>query len=731
MDSKDTRHVIAVTGDPTIDWAVMLPDHRCPTMEERLNSVATTHWHWGGALGLCQLVQMAVGNKAKVRGQEISKDILDKPSSRDNRFHHSYNIVQFFPLPEKKSEEVERRVRVREFLGFHAQHDGLGPLDQPKVDDNEELSLLLIDDAGFGFGNSENVRKSVFELAGKNDDAWIIVKLGTQVLKGDSALWQEISNSFGHEKRIIPIVTAASLREVGAAISRGLSWERSTQDVLAELNRATSSPHAALRTLAQYKRLVISFGPAGAFLVDRTEGPSRHVLYFHREFTEGTWEKSNDGGMFGYTQALAAAIARSLLKREMKLDRSGDGAGLNEAVSEGVHLGLSAMHAIRELGFHSQPFGESESRRKPGRMEFFNGCMSKKYKAKDQFESVRVPEPRLGSELPTWSILSRFTTADSLETKAVSVALQGRDKLKGVPVAKFNKLITADLHEIEGLRIVQNLIREYIDDRTKTKPRSIAVFGRPGDGKSFAVREVVESLYPDRKGGLTFNVSQFESVASLIAGLHQVRDRALEGEAPLVFWDEFDSNYDGTPLGWLPYFLSPMQDGTFQQGEIVHPVGRAIFVFAGGIFHRYADFMENAIKVKGHSKAGDFASRLQGYLDVVGPNPGPDQHEEEAGWMFHRALLLNHFLNDAGIGKRVNRDNEKELDVDEGVVRAFLGVGEYIHGARSMHAIVDTSRLHRGGKFGRSNLPHKTLLDLHVSGEQFLKIVRAVPPTVG
>jgi hypothetical protein len=36
------------------------------------------------------------------------------------------------------------------------------------------------------------------------------------------------------------------------------------------------------------------------------------------------------------------------------------------------------------------------------------------------------------------------------------------------------------------------------------------------------------------------------------------------------------------PLGWLRYFLAPIQDGTFQEGQITHPLGRAIFVFARG-----------------------------------------------------------------------------------------------------------------------------------------------------
>ena len=59
---------------------------------------------------------------------------------------------------------------------------------------------------------------------------------------------------------------------------------------------------------------------------------------------------------------------------------------------------------------------------------------------------------------------------------------------------------------------------------------------------------------------------------------------------PLVFWDEFDTSLDQTPLGWLRYFLAPMQDGSFLEGQVTHPIGRAIFVFAGGTCNRMEEF---------------------------------------------------------------------------------------------------------------------------------------------
>ena len=73
---------------------------------------------------------------------------------------------------------------------------------------------------------------------------------------------------------------------------------------------------------------------------------------------------------------------------------------------------------------------------------------------------------------------------------------------------------------------------------------------------------------------------------------------------PLVFWDEFDSAFDGDKLGWLRYFLAPMQDGVFQDGQSLHNIGRAIFVFAGGSHRTLDEFVEKQT-TKSKSRTGD------------------------------------------------------------------------------------------------------------------------------
>jgi hypothetical protein len=341
---------------------------------------------------------------------------------------------------------------------------------------------------------------------------------------------------------------------------------------------------------------------------------------------------------------------------------------------------------------------------------------------------VRAEVPADGSG--SWTIL-QDRHPGGLEELARRIALDGpNDVLKGVPIGRFGKLVTVERSEIEGFRSIRTLMEEYRGG-TPSKPLSIAVFGPPGAGKSFGVVQVAYSLLPkdaqDQMKVLTFNLSQLNDPRELYSAFHQLRDEGLAGRLPLVFWDEFDTRLAGADFGWLRHFLVPMQDGTFQQGEIVHSLGPAIFVFAGGTKSRVEDFAANKDESFKLAKGPDFVSRLKGYVNVIGPNPRSDDAANDPYYVIRRALLLRSML-ERDRGALFDRRDGERLRIDSAVLRAFVRTKKYLHGARSLESIVAMSMLHGKTHFERSALPAAAQLELHVDSADFLELATRPEP---
>ena len=266
-------------------------------------------------------------------------------------------------------------------------------------------------------------------------------------------------------------------------------------------------------------------------------------------------------------------------------------------------------------------------------------------------------------------------------------------------------------------------MEEYIATLNTVRPLSIAIFGTPGSGKSFGVSEVASSIAPNLIEKINFNLSQFQNISELVRAFHKVRDRSLLGKIPLVFFDEFDSAFEGE-LGWLKYFLAPMQDGVFREGDSIHPIGKAIFVFAGGTSRTYKEFCgEEILDKEEHkkfsrkfqkAKGPDFISRLRGYVNILGPNQTDERWDQL--FIIRRAMLLRSLLE-----RKVPHliDEEGEAQIDNGVLRALLKVCRYKHESRSMEAILEMSMLTHAKKWEQSHLPSKEQLMLHVDEEEF------------
>jgi hypothetical protein len=349
-----------------------------------------------------------------------------------------------------------------------------------------------------------------------------------------------------------------------------------------------------------------------------------------------------------------------------------------------------------------------------------------------ELAGLRCTDVSVNTGIRAWRLMDiELGSQDEVITAASRIVAFGDDTYPWpFPIARFGDFLAIDRLEIESLRAVRELMKNYLASTTKQRPISIAVFGSPGNGKSFAVTEIARQLGGSGMTARVFNLSQFESPDAIHKALHQVQNISVTGDLPLVFWDEFDAHYGDMRFGWLRFFLGPMQEGTFHEGQITHSIGKAIFVFAGGTSSCKAEFDEQVRSVHGHlAKGPDFMSRLHGYVDIADLNYS--DKNLDAPVALRRAVRLRALLSQSAgslVRQYVPFDLEKqkvrrELSVDPGILRAFLLVPEYRHGARSMEAIIKMSALSGKYRYDRSSLPPFEQLQLHVEAERFLALV--------
>jgi hypothetical protein len=699
-------------GDITVDWNLARIQKLADSTAVR-NAVGRPllYPQPGGAALMTRLLTKVA---ATLRADRIDVKVLG-PSGpgrvrpADPRFHHSFAIWSRYPC--RQGDQDRTAWRVEEFLGLDRARPAevTTPVQSTSVagaKDPADVDLVILDDADLGFRVSPELWPGVLSLPkgtaalDTSPQPWILLKMACPVASGD--LWRRLLSL--HASRLVVVMTLKDLRLSDVKISRELSWERIAGDLAREVLR-----QPAVNGLVRCAHVVVSLGTGGAVLLSRREIPDErldqpdcHVL-FDPESIENSWAEQHPGGMIGYTTCLAAGIARELVAEPGEPN-----------IGRGVRRGLAAARALHLQGYHPTR----------DRLVFPAGYIAKKLAEEpNEFASAEVAQPVRDS----WSILED-QKPEGLELVAQDVARQGiKAVLKDIPRARFGKFETVDRGEIEGFRSIRALMREY-DAQPASRPLSIAVFGPPGSGKSFGVKAVAKSaLDADRIEELTFNLSQMRDPSELADALHQVRDAGLRGKLPFVLWDEFDADLSGS-FGWLRHFLAPMQDGAFQQGQILHPIGKAIFVFAGGTSVCLTDFAGNSSPGFGLAKGPDFVSRLKGHVDIVGPDPRGGDPDTDPYYRLRRAILLRTVLKRDREGLFEGDGESARLNIDSGVLRAFLGVPSYHHGARSLETIVAMSTLHGERRYGRSALPAANQLGAHVNARDFLAIVERYVP---
>lgn len=639
--------------------------------------------------------------------------------------------------------------RISSFLGCCPADGGKEP---PRAEEEfKEPDVLVLDDLGLDFRDAEG--RWLACLREGDGPSRIVLKLSGEV--GVGPLWQRLKEEFAD--RLTVVVSARALRERGAALSQGLSWDRTIEEIVHEFEHGASA-----RDLALCRRVIVHFGGEGAACFSRVRlvfpeppdaSPDAPVLpqevledraqferfLYRPDELEGMWKADRPGQTFGAMSILAAALARHELAPEsyplfLALGRGLAAVRLSHDIGCTGANGFSTdepLTAIRDM-FHPPE--------KPGAADPVAAFQC-------AFPHHCLADEGLGVQPVSESDLLRDLTGRGflyVLAKAVEVVVWGPVKaLRRAPVAKYGKYLTADREEIERINAVRNLILAYQGSPRGRKPLALAVFGPPGSGKSFAIKQLAAELFGPRKAVLEFNLSQIRDEDELHTAFHQVRDASVHGQVPLVFWDEFDTTLRGRKLGWLRCFLAPLQDAKFRAGATEHPFGKAIFIFAGGTNHTFEAFDRTGQggtekgDVFQESKGPDFVSRLKGYVNIKGPNavppgnarprgaqaeeaqPGP---EEEVACLIRRAIILRVSI-EADYPQLIDPETGM-ASVSAGVVRAFLRVKRYCHGARSISALVGMSSVGEGRQYGAAHLPSRDMLKLHVDAEDFMEHVR-------
>jgi hypothetical protein len=494
--------------------------------------------------------------------------------------------------------------------------------------------------------------------------------------------------------RCLLMVDANVLRAAGALISRRISWERTATELVWQLNN-----NPALSFLTRVSRLIVFFAEDGAVLVNRERNGFSASLVLTHGGEEGVLSFKLRGAVDDAFAVMTAALA-------LQFDDV-----MNNGLVPVILPVLKAAESLMTTGYDLARLKD---------VDF------------DLPDNV-LTEPDTAYDIPVYPGHSAvdpdgWCVPNSMEGKrlfdiAYDYVLEGAVAIEGLPRLSFGALTTVDRWEMESYQNIRNLIIGYAGGVDR-RPLSIAVFGAPGSGKSFGVTQICENVMPGKVEKLEFNVSQLSSMDDLGAAFQRVRDVALGGKLPLVFLDEFDSDRDGLPLGWLKSFLMPMQDGKFKDGSGEHPLGRCVLVFAGGTSPSFDEFTKPMKSERWEErqsfkniKGPDFISRLRGVINVMGPN---QRDEHDNNYVLRRAILLR------SLCERNPRLKIKSVSVaasiSPDIIRAMLLVPIYKHGARSMEAIIDMSSID-GSVWKPVSLPFYSQLSLHVDADAFLKLV--------
>ncbi len=636
----------------------------------------------------------------------LNQRIFNKLPSQNN----SYASVSRYLEGKENKDEIWR---IDKQFGFGSYTGKINYRAANPKKDLSKYNIVIIDDAGMDFSSHIN-RKEVWPLIEKLSKPGenytgvdlVICKKSGDLRKGE--LWKELLTA-SEEGRInlVSVISIKDIRRQDARISAKISWEQSALDLVYEIKNNIN-----LVDLLKNKYLIVTFGASGAvFIINRGDGAYEYKLVFDPLNLEDEWEESHNGVVIGRMSCFTGAMVHKIDLGQPERDFQ---------LADAIIYGLQALRGFYDTGY----LCVKNEVKLP---------LTKVVKASEKhdntFTQANIPAPGKTPDFleNNWTILLDNYKPDETQNGnsdktlfdlARNVVVNGRGVLDNIPSIKLRKLFSVDRNEIESLRNIKKLVENYNEQKGARIPLSIAVFGLPGSGKSFGVKEIGKGVMGAELPVLDFNLSQFEGPSDLIGAFHQVRDEVLKGTTPLVFWDEFDSrNYE-----WLQYLLAPMQDGTFQEGQVTHTIGKCIMVFAGGTSYKMEQFgafdkIKESEKITDFrlKKGPDFISRIHGYINILGPNPGIMRNAKTGEWETDKSDICYPLRRALFIRQILDLKDDIQFEIDWGLLNALLKVDKYKHGARSLTNLLKNLKENSDGRnMLRCHLPSNAILKLYI-----------------
>jgi hypothetical protein len=303
------KHNVVVVGDIIVDHHIYEGERDKPTASSRRGFREVRES--GGAATLHRLLNAVLPLSGKA-DWEATLGIEEPDKNAKPTAHHAFATWRPAPLEPGKAgadtageakggkKQVWRTYRK---LGYGdeagetaaaARYKPAKSLPKPDV--------LVLDDGGF-----------LFRLAAQRP-CWlldtspgsILLKMSDPIARGD--LWHDLVRKF--DNRFVCLVSAADLRRECAALSSGLSWERTVDDL-----RTGLLHNHLLSSLTRCRHLVVTLSADGALWLDRSDaGQTRATLFFDPNGAEGEWAHRLGGEVVGSSTAMAASLADALIQ---------------------------------------------------------------------------------------------------------------------------------------------------------------------------------------------------------------------------------------------------------------------------------------------------------------------------------------------------------------------------------------------------------------------------------